>query len=181
MSFIVFGRLLVVTYSSTQSLQTDGCLLAEISAPITPSLQLTACIEDGRMEPGKPVHSFGKIGVDFDGGDMSVSADIDVINGPSLQGCALLNFYNYLNIGGEFLFNTHFDEKEKPEIIDCNVGIALNTTNVSLSVRTVDLFDIFRFGYVHRQVANHDLTLGAKVDYRIRNNHQKLTLGGKWR
>jgi hypothetical protein len=133
------------------------------------------------MEPGKPVHSFGKIGIDYEASDMTVSADVDIINGPSVQGCALLNFYKRLNIGGEFLCNTHFDEKEKPEIIDCNVGISFNTTDLSLSVRTVDLFDIFRFGYVQRNVAALDLDLGARVDYRIRNNHQRLTLGGKWR
>mmetsp|Transcript_4596 Transcript_4596/g.7784 ORF Transcript_4596/g.7784 Transcript_4596/m.7784 type:complete len:294 (+) Transcript_4596:202-1083(+) len=162
-------------------IKTDGCLLAEVSTALSSNLQLTACIEDGRMEPGKPVHSFGKVGLDYEVKDMTVSADIDLINGPSLQGCALLNFYKRLNIGGEFLCNTHFDEKEKPEIIDCNVGIAFNTSELSLSVRTVDLFDIFRFGYVHHNVASLDLDLGARVDYRIRNDHQRLTLGGKWR
>lgn len=162
-------------------IQTNGCLLAEIATPLSPTLKLTACIEDGRQEPGKPVHSFGKIGVDYERPDMTISADVDIINGPSVQGCALLNFHNRLRIGGEFLCNTHFDEKEKAEIIDCNIGASLNISDVTLSVRTVDLFDIFRFGYVQRRVASLDLDLGAQVNYRIRNNHQRLTLGGKWR
>ena len=127
------------------------------------------------------MHSFGKIGLDYEKKDMSLSADVDIINGPSIQGCALLNFYNRLNLGGEFLCNTHFDEKEKAEIIDCNVGMSFNATDTSLSVRTADLFDIFRFGYVQRNVAALDLDLGVRVDYRIRNHHQRLTVGGKWR
>lgn len=119
--------------------------------------------------------------MDYDRKDMTLSADIDIINGPSVQGCALLNFYNRLNIGGEFLCNTHFDEKEKPEIIDCNVGVSFNTSDLALSMRTVDLFDIFRFGYVQHRVAKLDLDLGVRVDYRIRNHHQRLTVGGKWK
>jgi hypothetical protein len=145
-------------------------------------MKLTACIEEGRHEPGKPVHSFGKIGIDYESKDMTLSSDIDLINGPSLQGCVLLTFFNRLKIGGEFLCNTHFDEKEKPEIIDCNIGVSLlHGTDTSLSMRTLDLFDVFRFGYIQHRIGSADLDLGVRVDYRVRSNHQRLSLGGKWR
>lgn len=162
-------------------MKTDGCILAEVSTELSSSVRMTACIEEGRPEPGRPVHSFGKIGLDFETNDITLSADVDLINGPSVQGCALLNFFDRLNLGGEFLCNTHIDEKDQPEIIDCNVGVSFEASDSALSIRTVDLFDIFRFGYVQHQVASLDLDLGIKVDYRIRNNRQRLTLGGKWR
>ena len=82
---------------------------------MTEEVKLIACIEDGRVETGRPLHSFGKIGMDYtttissqNGTENNVAAqlDIDVVNGPSLQGTALFAAPRF-RVGGEFLFNTH--------------------------------------------------------------------------
>jgi hypothetical protein len=53
---------LFISFNLHLFVQTDGRMFAEASYLINNNLKCTACIEDGRQEPGKPLHSFGKLG-----------------------------------------------------------------------------------------------------------------------
>jgi hypothetical protein len=93
--------------------QSNGRILGEASYVVNDKFKLVTCIEDGRVEPGKPLHSFGKLGVDYTtalgtttGNNLAAQLDVDIVNGPSIQGAALFSF-PYFRIGGEFLCNTH--------------------------------------------------------------------------
>mmetsp|Transcript_16776 Transcript_16776/g.25209 ORF Transcript_16776/g.25209 Transcript_16776/m.25209 type:complete len:292 (-) Transcript_16776:82-957(-) len=160
-------------------IRTDGRVLGEASFQVSDSFKLTACIEDGRQEPGKPLYSFGKLGLDYCVENFSAQTDLDVVNGPSLQGCALLSF-PYLRLGGEFLCNTHLEDKRKhPELLDLNVGMSVLGSEWAASVRTTNLLGNIRLGYLCN--ISRTVDVGVMVDYRILYNDQSLLVGGIYR
>jgi hypothetical protein len=160
--------------------QIDGRVLGQVSYRVANDLKLVACIEDGRVEPGKPLHSFGKLGFDYSLKDkVAAQGDIDIINGPSVQGSFFCQL-RFLQIGGEFMWNTHMDDKNsKPELVDLNVGGAIIGADWFTSIRTTNLFSNIRVGYT--SVLSKTLNFGALVNYRVFQNQQSVLIGGLWR
>lgn len=64
---------------------------------------LTSYVEDGRQEPGKPLRSFGILGMNFlsPSGAVAVQGDIDVVNGPTLYGSTMLKYNQCFKFGVE--------------------------------------------------------------------------------
>lgn len=167
-------------FNRSHLLQTDGRVLGQASFQTTSNLKLVACIEDGRVEPGKPLHSFGKLGFDYCHKDkVSAQGDVDIVNGPSIQGSFLCQL-RFLQIGGEFMCNTHLEDKNsKPELVDLNVGGAFVAPDWFASVRTTNLFSNIRVGYTC--VLSRTLNFGALVNYRVFQNQQSVLIGALWR
>jgi hypothetical protein len=118
------------------------------------------------------------IGFDFLSANVAVQGDVDVVNGPSVQSSAMLTT-KYVNIGGEFLCNTHLEDKRKGmELIDLNVGILINGPDWKTSFRTANLFCNYRVGFICN--ISNTVDLGAQVNYRIDNSHQSVMIGAKW-
>ena len=111
--------------------RSDGRVLVEASLFPNPSgnTRFTVCAEDGRQEPGKPLHSVGKLGCEFKipgaihGG--TISSDIDVVNGPIMRSSVLYNYSKTTKVGGEIVVNTRLEEKDPtPELSDINLGVS---------------------------------------------------------
>lgn len=160
--------------------QTDGRVLAQVSCEATDELKFIACIEDGRVEPGKPLHSFGKLGMDYCYQDrFSAQADLDIVNGPSIQG-SLFSQLRFLRFGGEFMCNTHLEDKNsKPELVDLNIGGAIVGSDWFASIRTTNLFSNIRVGYTC--LISKTMNFGALVNYRVFQNQQSVLIGAVWR
>jgi hypothetical protein len=110
---------------------------------------------------------------------MSAQADVDIVNGPSVQGSFLCQL-RFLQLGGEFMCNTHLEEKNsKPELVDLNVGGAFIAPDWFASVRTTNLFKNVRVGYTC--VLSRTLNFGALVNYRVFQNQQSVLIGALWR
>ena len=157
-------------------IKSDGRVLVEGSYSTSPVSKFTISAEDGRQEPGKPLQSFGKLGCSFALPNADVSADIDVVNGPTLRASALMfNKNKQINGGFEVLLNSRFEEKESPELSDANVGFSYSSHNWRLSARTFDLFSSMRLGYVQSYSPN--ILIGTMVDYHLKSNAQKIAVG----
>jgi hypothetical protein len=59
--------------------------------------------EDGRQEPGKPLRSFGILGMNFlsQNGNIAVQGDVDVVNGPTFYGSSMMKYNNCFKFGLE--------------------------------------------------------------------------------
>lgn len=146
---------------------------------ITENLKLTSSIEDGRQEPGKPLHSFGKLGFEYISSLVNTSGEIDVVNGPSLQSAVLFH-HGPFRAGAELLFNSHLEEKDQSsEIVDFNVGFSFEGSDSHTSVTTTDMLGNIRMAYVHH--VSPVLDCVGQVDYRLKTNYQRICLGVKWR
>lgn len=107
-----------------------------------------------------------------------IQGDVDVVNGPTIQGSLLFKFM-FLQLGGEFLANTHLENKYKPELIDLNIGGAITGIDWFTSVRTTNLFSTIRVGYTC--ALSKSLNFGALVNYRVFQNQQSLLFGVLWK
>lgn len=163
-------------------IKTDGRVMAEASLKFTESLKFNASIEDGRQEPGKPLRSFGILGMNFQStsGNVAIQGDVDVVNGPTFYGSSVLKYNDCFKFGIETRYNTHYEEKQDtaPELMDLNFGGAYMCPDWTFSARTTDLLENIRLSYVHSVAA--DLDVGALVDYRVKSNHQSLAIAMKW-
>ena len=177
----VSGLYTVMLYPSQIGMfQTDGRVLAKASLKLFDFVNFTACIEDGRQEPGKSVpQSYGKLGLDFSSTLVDISSDIDIVNGPVLSGGFLFHS-NMIRAGGEMVYNTHWDDRDqRAEVLDAAIGASIDGPDWMASFRTMDLFSNIRLSYIHR--TSPTFCLGGLVDYRLRNNYQSLMVGAQWR
>jgi hypothetical protein len=160
-------------------MKTDGRILAEASVQVNEAVKLLVSAEDGRQEPGKPLHSFGKIGVEYSHPMLGVTTDVDVVNGPTLRASALLRRYA-MRLGCEVQYNSHLEDKElSPEVVDFNFGISYKGKDWSAFAKTTELLSSIRGGYLHK--VSDKVSAAASFDYRLKTNYQKLTVGSSWR
>ena len=156
---------------------------------LAPSWKLTVSAEDSRQEPGKPLHSFGKLGIIYKDPMITFSSNVDVVNGPKLQ-AALIGRYGLLTIGTQATCNAHFDDKTvgnlsgtaglaagSPEIVDLSLNGSLCGTGWLACFKTIDYMKLARLAYIQR--INPSLSVGAQVDYGIKVNTQKFLIGTK--
>lgn len=156
-------------------MKSDGRLLAEVSLKTSDYFKLTMSAEDGRQEPGRPIQSFGKVGVELTFPKLNLDADLDVVNGPLLRTSALYNHGNY-KVGGETLINTNIEfADQSPEMTDFNVGFAYIGKRWTLVGRTTNLLSNMRLSYLHD--ISPKLLLAAQVDYHLKSNSQKIAVG----
>lgn len=72
--------------------KTDGRILGEASLDVDSKLKLWVSAEDGRQDVGKPIKSHGKLGVEYvSPGVLVAQSDVDVVNGPTVNGSAVLS------------------------------------------------------------------------------------------
>lgn len=161
-------------------IKSDGRILAEASLKTSDISTFTVSAEDGRQEPGKPLQSFGKLGVEIRSPTIMAQADVDVVNGPLLKGSFVYSLFKNLSFGAETLVNTHLEERNSyPELTDLNFGVAYSGPNWNLAARTTDTIGTMRFGYL--QSISQRLTVGALLIYRLKANAQKLVFGAEYR
>jgi hypothetical protein len=159
--------------------KSDGRVLAEASLKTNQYTKFTVSAEDGRQEPGKPLQSFGKLGYELATSRLFVTGDVDVVNGPIVRTSMNYNYSSSVSAGGEVLVNTHFEEKgQSPQIADVNAGIAYKGPDWSLTARTFELFGNLRVYYLHN--VSPKLTVGSQLDYRLKSNSQKFSIGGRY-
>ena len=164
--------------------KSDGRVLVEASLLTSNSTKFIMCAEDGRQEPGKPLHSVGKLGCEFKipgasyGG--TITSDIDVVNGPIFRSSALYNYSKATKLGGEIVVNTRLEEKDPtPELSDINLGISYDGPGWNLTGKTMDYLGTLRLSYTHN--VSEKLTLASQLDYRIKGNPwQKLSVGSRY-
>jgi len=156
----------------------DGRILMEAALKTSTFSKFTVSAEDGRQEPGKPLQSFGKLGCEFVLPKVSLTADVDVINGPLIRTSTLYKYNNNLSFGGETVVNTHLEDKGiYPEISHFNVGFTYNGPGWSVSTKTKDLLSSVHISYLHNM--SPQLYAASRLDYSIKSNYQKVTFGGK--
>jgi hypothetical protein len=159
--------------------KSDGRVLAEASLKTSDITKFSVSAEDGRQEPGKPLQSFGKLGCEIKFPNLSLTGDVDVVNGPILRSSFLYNYGRSLSIGAETMVNTHLEEKgQGPEVIDMNVGIVYTGPSWSLSAKTAESLGSLQVSYFHS--SSPKLTIGSQLDYRLKSNSQRLQIGAKY-
>lgn len=163
--------------------KTDGRILGEASLDVDSKLKLWVSAEDGRQDAGKPIKSHGKLGVEYvSPGVLVAQSDVDVVNGPTVNGSAVLSLGGASGVlaGFQATYNTQLDEKDqKPEFIDYNVGLAKMNKSWEASVRSYNKVSNLQFSLLSR--VNPQVTFGAQLDYQVDKNTQGMTIGGCFR
>lgn len=158
--------------------KSDGRLLAELSLKLSNSTKMTISTEDGRQEPGKPLHSIGKLGMELSLPYLNADVDVDVVNGPLVHGSVLYKYGN-IGVGGEALVNTHAEDKDQSvEFADMNFGMSYFGHDWKLIARTTNSLENIRVGYLHN--FSPSLVLVSQVDYHLKSNAQKIAFGSKY-
>ena len=140
--------------------------------------KLTITAEDGRQEPGKSLQSLAKIGCELITKSFHCDAGIDVVNGPLLQSSVLYQYGNW-QLGSELFINSHLEDKDQsPAVSDVNVGLAYQGPGWSLVARTTDVLDNLRVSYLHH--VTKSLSFATLIDYRLKLNSQKISMGTKY-
>jgi Eukaryotic porin len=159
--------------------KSDGRVLIEASLITSKASKFTMKAEDGRQEPGKPLQSFGKLGCEFKMPSTYATADIDVVNGPIFKSSIVYNFSPSISFGGGTVVNTHLEEKnQSPELTDFSMAASYKGPDWNLTGKTLDSFGLLRLSYLHS--VSPKLTVGSQLDYRIKGNSQKLSVGAKY-
>mmetsp|Transcript_15273 Transcript_15273/g.22460 ORF Transcript_15273/g.22460 Transcript_15273/m.22460 type:complete len:298 (-) Transcript_15273:106-999(-) len=139
---------------------------------------LSVNVEDGRHELGKPYTSHGKIGVEHVKDGYSLTADLDVVNGPSISTSGLLKV-RWVKAGFVLGYDSGMDDVKKQggalTAYGCGVGVDRRTWNMALY--TQDKASDLVFSWCH--AVNPDLTVGGQLEYSLWRNAQRLTVGGK--
>lgn len=163
--------------------KSDGRVLGEASLDVDSKLKLWVSAEDGRQDTGKPIKSHGKLGVEYvSPGILSALSDVDVVNGPTVNGSVVVNLAGKRGLlaGFQATYNTQLDEKDqKPEFLDYNVGLAKVNTSWEASVRSYHKMSNLQFSLLSR--VNPQVTFGAQLDYQVDKNTQGMTIGGCFR
>ena len=155
--------------------KSDGRVLFEASLQTNEMSKFTMSGEDGRQEAGRPLQGFGKLGCEIRTKHVCGTADIDVVNGPVFRSSALCH-YGRLSAGGEVAINTRLEEKDLgPQLSDINVGVAYAGPDWNLAAKTIDSFGILRLSYLH--TISPVLAVSSRLDYRLKGNNQKLSIG----
>lgn len=151
----------------------------EASYQVTDSTKLLVSAEDGRQEPGKPLHSFGKIGAEYILPRLALTADVDVVNGPTIRASAL-GKSGLFKGGFDLQYNSHLEDRElSPELVDFNFGMSCKGSDWSAFAKTTELLSSIRGGYLHK--VSENVAAAAIFDYRLKTNYQKITFGASWR
>lgn len=160
-------------------LKTDGRVQVEASMALDDALRFTVAAEDGRQEPGKPQHSYGRLGMELQKPSASANVELDIVNGPALKAAAVLARGNTF-VGGELNYNTHLEERErKPEFIDYNVGAGYRGLDWEASVSTSDKLGAVHVHYM--QKVTPEVDVGAAFKYKFNEDMQQLTVGCAYR
>ena len=159
--------------------KSDGRICFEASLQTSGITKFTISGEDGRQEAGKPLQGFGKLGCEVRTSSVSGTADIDVVNGPLFRSDFLYN-YKLFSAGVEVAVNSRFEEKDiAPEVSDINIGFAYRGPSWNLSAKTLDTFGSLRISYLH--TISPALSVGTRLDYRLKGNSQKISIGTNYR
>lgn len=160
--------------------KTDGRVLGEASLEVDPHLKLWVSAEDGRQDSGKPIKSHGKLGFEYvKPGAFTVESDVDVVNGPTVHGAAVVNVKGLL-AGVEATYNTQLDEKDqKPEFLDYNFGVGLEGKGWETSLRSFNKVSSLQFALFNK--VKPSVTVGVTLDYQFDKNTQGMTIGGAFK
>lgn len=140
---------------------------------------MTACIEDGRQEPGKAFRSYGKLGLNIFSKYINSLSDIDIVNGPVLSSSLICKYENQLFFGGEVTVNTHLEERDqKPEFVDINFGCTYHGLDWIGTIKTSDLLNNLHLGYLHQ--ISPQVSVGGLIDYKMKSNYQTISVGVKY-
>lgn len=161
-------------------IKSDGRIFAEASLKPNSTVRFTVSAEDGRVEPGKPLQSLGRLGCEVNSNHFTGTADIDVVNGPLIRLSAMYKHNVNMSIGGEAQLNSHFDDKDlSSEVSDVSIGFSSTGLNWNFFGKTLDSFGAIRLGYLHTVSPN--LSVGSQLDYKLKSNAQKITFGTKFK
>lgn len=157
----------------------DGRVQAEATMQYSEYLKLKVSAEDGRQEPGRPLHSLGKLGFEYNISKMSVAGDLDVVNGPTLYGSAILDYYR-AKFGIETSWNSHLEDRGvNPELLGVNLGLVYRGNDWKGCIKTADLVGKLNVSYVHH--VSNVLDISGLVCYGLRTNYQKLIFTAKYK
>lgn len=164
----------------TLRVKSDGRVLMEASWRTSEYMKYNVSAEDGRQELGRPLHSFGRLGVEYTDPNVSFTSSLDVVNGPTVRSTLLVKLLRGLSIGGESTVNSHLDDKgEIPEVTGLNVGLAYVGQDWEGYAKCTDLLGKLHVGYLHH--ASPAVDVCGIVDYDLKSNFQKLTFGSQFR
>jgi hypothetical protein len=165
--------------NSDSMIQTDGRVFLEAALKFDETKTLTACVEDGRQEPGKAFRSYGKLGLNYYSKYLNFFSDIDIVNGPTISSNLICKYDNQIHIGGEVMVNTHLEERDqKPEFVDINFGCTYFGLDWIGSIKTSDLLNNLHLGYLHQ--ISDQVTVGGLIDYKMKSNYQTISVGVKY-
>ena len=161
-------------------LLSNGKVMLDASWKVNENLKCNFVAEDGRHEPGlMNLHSFGKMGLEYQNKSLHSSIDIDVVNGPLLFLSSVFSpkyFNNNIKIGGSMQLNSHLENGDgPPSIIDLAAGAVFKQKDYQIGIRSTNYLTNIRGTYLHN--LNTSTMLAAKVDMSLEENSQQITIG----
>ena len=157
--------------------KSDGKISVEAGYKVNNSFRFNFVAEDGRHEPGLPLNSFGKVGVEYLSNNMHSTFDVDVINGPLVFISSLFQLNNNISVGGSMQFNTRLETGGgPPNIVDLAIGASVKQKDWQAGVRTTKNLNYLRGSYLHN--LSRATKIATSIDMNLRENHQNITVGG---
>ena len=172
-------------------IKSDGRIALEAAMKLSDNTKLTVSAEDSRQEPGKPLHSFGKLGFLHNVPMFTLSADVDVVNGYQLKS-SFITKINSLKIGSQVLCRARVDNPAAvydgvtsttaasvttPQLIDFTFVSSYNGDGWCASAITRNCLKSLRISYI--QALSPIVDVGAQIDYGLRVNTHKFNIGAK--
>lgn len=133
-------------------------------------LSLSTLVEDGGKAP--PV---GEVGLTYKHNLFTWTTKVDALNGPTVKESLSAHYENFL-VGGEFKYNTGFDNNSQGSLKDYNLGVAYKDNDFTVSAVTKNKLSEFQVGVHHNLDKN--VQVGAVYDH---GKAKCLTFGGKYK
>lgn len=159
---------------------THGRVVGEASmGGVADGLTLTLKAHDGTQSnsAGKKYSPYGRLGAEYVSDRVSATAELDVVNGPTLCGSALFAHENFV-AGGEVTMNTHYDDEGVSPSLD-NYGFTLGyrAQDFNATVRFGDFLDTWQASFNHQ--CDKDTKFGAMLSYKVSDESKNLAVGAQ--
>lgn len=157
------------------STTSSGRFIAEASAtdlPVVSNLKVGIKIEDGVANSGTQK---GSVNATYKADNLTLHSDVDVLEGPTLYGAGTFDYEGF-TVGGEFKYNTQYDDKEaSAQFEDYGVTVAYADVDYTASVRTLKKFSVLKAALSHKMDA--DTNIAAVFEVEPKGSAKTMTFG----
>lgn len=133
----------------------------------------------GQDAKGKDYGQSGSFGIDYADSSMTVGANFDVVNGPTVDLNAVFSATDEILVGGNFKYNTGLDDDSgAADIEDYGIALGYSGSDFSAVLNAGKMFKQMDLSVLHQ--VDGDTSVAVKASYNTGSQKKSLTLGGSW-
>lgn len=133
----------------------------------------------GQNLGGKDYKQSGSVGIDYADNSMTVGANFDVVNGPTVNLNTVFAATDEILLGGNFKYNTGLDEDSgSADVEDYGVAVGYAGADFDAVLNAGKMFKQVDLSVLHR--VDNDTTVAVQASYNTGSQTKGLTLGGSW-